>query len=112
MCPSSHPAAFVSPFYEFFFDTANLTDTNLVWSMGDPTDYGLHGDFINGWNQTALSLATKTCQGPNGASDSGCSVNYNKGSSGSQKPQVPAPAEDFGLIAPLKALPGNNPVTH
>jgi hypothetical protein len=112
MCPSSHPVAFVSPFYEFFFDTANLTDTNLVWSMGDPTGYGLHGDFISGWNQTALSLATKTCQGPNGANDPGCSVYDNTGSGGSKNLQVPAPAEDVGLTAPLKALPGNNPVIH
>jgi hypothetical protein len=50
VCPSSHPIAIFSVFYEFFFDTSPYTNFNkFVYAMGDVTGYGLHGDFINGW---------------------------------------------------------------
>ena len=46
VCPQSHPIAIISLFYEFFYDTSNFPDyQNWVWAMGDPTGYGLHGDF-------------------------------------------------------------------
>jgi hypothetical protein len=77
VCPQSHPVAIYSVFYEFYYDTSSFTDyANLVYAMGDPTGYGLHGDFLNGWSdQNALNQAAATCQGPQGVSASTCSVN-------------------------------------
>ena len=66
-----------SVFYEFFYDTSPFTDFNRwVYAMGDPTGYGLHGDFINGWtDQTALENAIPSCTGPDGFQSADCSVN-------------------------------------
>lgn len=36
----------------------------FVWAMGDPTGFGFHGDFINGWNDTLLAAAVKDCLVP------------------------------------------------
>ncbi|KAL4865310.1 hypothetical protein BDV12DRAFT_211101 [Aspergillus spectabilis] len=115
VCPQSHPIAITSIFLEFFYDTSRLPDwENLVYAMGDRTGYGLHGDFVNGWTDiNALSNAFKTCSGPNISLNSpGCSITQ-----GRMIPSQPrtlehaAPVEDLGLQAPLRALPGNNPVT-
>lgn len=47
MCPPTHPKAIYSVFYEFFFDTSAFQDwQNLIYSMGDVTGYGLHGDYL------------------------------------------------------------------
>lgn len=76
VCPESHPKAIFSLFYEFFYDTSPFKDFNKwVYAMGDPTGYGLHGDFINGWDQTALEAAIQTCSGPDGAYSPDCSIN-------------------------------------
>jgi len=99
-------------FFEFYFNTAPYTDTNFVWAMGDTTGYGFHGDFLNGWEQSAIDNAMSTCQGPDGSQSTGCSVNVGgAGSSEKQTPEVPAPAEDVGTTGPLTALPGKNPMT-
>jgi hypothetical protein len=109
--------AIYSVFYEFFYDTSAIQDFNeLVWAMGDPTGYGLHGDYINGWNQTALDNAMKTCTGPNGVNTPSCSLwvpSLNSpGASSSQTVQTTNPnPEPVGLSGPIPSLPGNNPIT-
>lgn len=77
MCPQSHPIAIFSVFMEFFYDTAvfNNRFNKWVYAMGDLTGYGLHGDFINGWEQHALETAIATCTGPNGFFSPNCSIN-------------------------------------
>ena len=53
VCPDSHPNPLISIFYEFIFDTGNFANQwyggkqPFVYSMGDPTGYGLHGDFVS-----------------------------------------------------------------
>lgn len=115
VCPQSHPVAIYSVFYEFFYDMSIVIDpSRLVYAMGDPTGYGLHGDFLQGWtNQQALEKAMTTCTGPGGVTASSCSlvVNGSPGSASAQVPQVAPPGEQVGLNGPLKALPGNNPIT-
>ncbi|TAQ87466.1 hypothetical protein B7494_g4227 [Chlorociboria aeruginascens] len=113
VCPSTHPVAIYSVFYEFYYDTSPFPDyENWVYAMGDPTGYGLHGDFINGWtDQTALENAVATCSGPQGAQAATCSVNENEGAAVALTPQVAPPSEQVGLNGAIPALPGNNPVT-
>ncbi|TQV99776.1 WSC domain-containing protein [Cordyceps javanica] len=117
VCPESHPKAILSVFYEFFYDTGAIQDPNrLVWAMGDPTGYGLHGDYLQGWtDQQRLDDAIATCTGPRGVDDRGCSLNVGQdgspGHSSAQKVEVAEPAEPVGKQGPLDRLPGNNPVT-
>jgi len=115
VCPSTHPVAILSIFYEFFFDTSSYTDTNrFVFANGDNTGYGFHGDFIMGWtNRTALQTAHQTCLGP---TDAQCPINT-AGAAPGQNQEGPAPLifpavyeEDIGLHNPIAKLPGNNPV--
>lgn len=77
VCPSTHPVAIYSIFIEAFFNTDPFPDyANWVFSMGDDTGYGFHGDFLHGWtNQTLLEDAISTCQGPDGFFADTCSVN-------------------------------------
>ncbi|KAL3442059.1 hypothetical protein BJX65DRAFT_313248 [Aspergillus insuetus] len=115
VCPQSHPIAIISIFLEFFYDTARFPDwENLVYAMGDRTGYGLHADFVNGWTDLdALGNAFRTCSGGDLTLNSpGCSITKGKLiPAGAKNLEVPAPVEDLGLQGPLRALPGNNPVT-
>lgn len=118
VCPPSHPIAIISIFAEFLFDTKPYPDyDNLVYAMGDPTGYGLHGDFVNGWTDLdALRDALVTCTGDKGLTDPSCSVT--KDQHGVLAPQsrpmeVHSPKEEreFGQNGPIPKLPGDNPVT-
>lgn len=115
VCPSSHPVAIYSLFLEFFYDTSKIQNySRLVYSMGDPTGFGLHADFINGWtNQTALERAMATCTGPHGVLDKSCSLNdgpNGPGRASNQRVEVEPLRENVGLNGTIDALPGNNPI--
>lgn len=66
-CPESHPKRFISLFYEVVWDTNKYADkyTNgkhpFVFSNGDETGYGYHGDFVNGWDVPTLQKAVTEC---------------------------------------------------
>lgn len=66
-CPSSHPKQMISLFYEVLYDTnqfANEWHGNtqpFVFAQGDPTGYGFHGDFVNGWDVDILQQVVDTC---------------------------------------------------
>lgn len=52
VCPDSHPVPMISIFYEFIFGTGDFASQwhgsgqPFVYSNGDTTGYGLHGDFV------------------------------------------------------------------
>lgn len=60
----------VDPWKDKWSQAMNKTQP-FVLSMGDPTGYGLHGDFSNGWDRTVLQKAIDTC-----TSDSGVIEEY------------------------------------
>jgi hypothetical protein len=53
-CPPGFPKRFISIFYEVLWGTPDFADMwygnkqPFVFSTGDPTGYGYHGDFVNG----------------------------------------------------------------
>ncbi|KZF19119.1 WSC-domain-containing protein [Xylona heveae TC161] len=62
-CPPTHPVQLVHLFYEVLYSMDSVTQDGgrFVFAQGDPTGYGFHGDFINGWDQKTIKNATKEC---------------------------------------------------
>ena len=117
MCPESHPVALFHIGAEFGFDTGSLgisDSSTLVFSMGDTTGYGGHGDFLQGWqNLTALGESFDMCNGIGEACawNSFGTPNGEMGTKSNLNPETPAVYEEqIGLNGPIPTLPGNNPV--
>ncbi|KAH7359895.1 hypothetical protein BKA66DRAFT_471829 [Pyrenochaeta sp. MPI-SDFR-AT-0127] len=71
-CPTTHRAArFPTIFIEFWYDVSSFdgkygaNDSPWVVSNGDPTGYGFHADFLNGWEKGVLEKATAKIGGCN-----------------------------------------------
>ncbi|CZR55814.1 uncharacterized protein PAC_05702 [Phialocephala subalpina] len=114
MCPSTHPVALLHIGAEFGFDTGSLgivDSSTLVWSMGDTTGYGGHGDFIQGWqNLTALGESFDNCEGTGTACawNSFGTPNGEMGTKSNLSPEIAPPVEDIGFQGPISKLPGGN----
>ncbi|KAJ3577887.1 hypothetical protein NPX13_g2680 [Xylaria arbuscula] len=71
-CPDSHPRRFITIFYEVTWSVDEFKDQwygdqqPFVFSHGDPTGYGYHGDFINGWDLPTLQKAINECTADSG----------------------------------------------
>jgi hypothetical protein len=52
-CPATHPVQLISLFFEILYDTNQFSNKwygnshPFVFSNGDPTGYGFHGDFVS-----------------------------------------------------------------
>jgi hypothetical protein len=69
LCPPTHPHHLISLFYEVWFSPSSINQAGggrFVLSNGDPTGYGLHGDFFDGWDKSVLSRAVSTCTAMSG----------------------------------------------
>ena len=128
-CPAGFPVRIPGIFYEINFDVdpknwPHGTGTNpFRWSCGDPTGYGLHGDFLNGWDRSvvAAALVDPQCdlsKNPNlnfGNNVKACpplAPYVQTGSDSCFAPAVPNLVEDLGLSHVIAQLPGCNPITY
>ncbi len=108
--------ALISIGSEFGFDITGITDpSTLVFSNGDTTGFGFHGDFLQGWvNSTALQESFSNCfdndNCPWRAFDAPGGVPVNPTPRAPQGTVQGLLAVDLGLNGPISALPGNNPV--
>ena len=125
VCPDGFKAArFPTIFIEFWYDVSSFDGQygadDVPWSLanGDPTGFGWHADFRNGWEKGVLAKAT----GETGYCDCGCGCgndemkkcfgaeNVNDDNDAEFKSCSATP--DFSLTSaqPLDKLPGCNPL--
>ncbi|KAI8633888.1 hypothetical protein F5Y19DRAFT_471146 [Xylariaceae sp. FL1651] len=112
-CPATHPVKIPQLFYEVVWDTTAFNNPAdwpadgsqpFVWSFGDATGYGNHGDYVFGWKGDALQKAM----------DSNCNINcpqlksqsIQQGNQCSVKPTVNENIDGW-----LTELPGAMPIT-
>jgi len=62
-CPEGYNKRYPTLFYETIWNTNKFKGMpgQFTFSNGDPTAYGYHADFINGWNIDTLQQAVETC---------------------------------------------------
>ncbi|WVQ70514.1 hypothetical protein IAR50_000033 [Cryptococcus sp. DSM 104548] len=61
-CPWSHPVRLPAiqleyTWYTSYHNPETALKGNLAWANGDTTGYGIHGDFVNGWDIDVLTTA-------------------------------------------------------
>lgn len=125
VCPEGFKVArFPTIFVEFWYDIAafdgqyKATDMPWVLSNGDPTGYGMHADFRNGWEKGVLAKATAQ----QGYCNCGCGCNeellekcfgpnsINKESDPAFKNCAAKPAYPGEDAVRVDKLPGCNPI--
>ena len=60
-CPSTHPVRLPTMFFEAMFQAHAEVGDKLVYSFGDYTGYGFHGDFLNGWEDGVIDKLVDYC---------------------------------------------------
>ncbi|KAJ7666321.1 hypothetical protein B0H17DRAFT_1090138 [Mycena rosella] len=114
----NYPVTLPRLFMEAYLDTASLweqrdqamnPDQPFVYSMGDPTGYGYHGDFMMGWDQGVLQNVVDKCNCNDFGDPTCCSTagifTFTQG--GTCRITKGVDETTTGTIA---TLPGNNPV--
>jgi hypothetical protein len=66
-CPPTYPVHFMTIFIETWYQVDNVPGKGnggpgrFVFANGDPTGYGFHADFMNGWDNQTLYNAIRQC---------------------------------------------------
>ncbi|GEM11805.1 WSC domain protein [Rhodotorula toruloides] len=120
-CPTTHPHRLVTLFYEISyypqalepFRNAAMDPTQpFVLANGDPTGYGWHGDFFNGWDRQLLQKAVETCTADSGVIEECKIIKLYDRSDPNHAACRKTPDFNEVVLAPaMKALPGCNPIT-
>uniref|UniRef100_A0A8H7XJJ2 DUF1996 domain-containing protein n=1 Tax=Psilocybe cubensis TaxID=181762 RepID=A0A8H7XJJ2_PSICU len=88
---------------------ARNTSQPFVYAHGDPTGYGYHADFINGWDKGVLQKAVDNCH-CNEFGDATCCAQQGIFDLNQGKNCRITKAIDEQTTGTLLKLPGNNPV--
>lgn len=114
-CPTTHPVPLISIFFEVLYDTNQFASKwgnskqPFVFSNGDATGYGFHGDFVNGWDVTTLQSVVDDCTNLSGTLEDCPTVQQ---FTGQEQNSCRLTAQiDEPVRGTLSALPGCNPVT-
>ncbi|KAG8780565.1 hypothetical protein FRC16_003098 [Serendipita sp. 398] len=113
-CPSTHPVQLPLLFLETYWDTTPYANewrngkSPFVWSMGDPTGYGYHADYMMGWPEATLDQAMKQCT-DQGGQVSSCSVISTRSEQDMNDCAIPNRIDE-DLDGWITTLPGCNPV--
>ncbi|KAK4947434.1 hypothetical protein LTR10_013802 [Elasticomyces elasticus] len=115
-CPEDYPVRLPVLFYETIYQTHlfNNIDGQFVFSNGDPTGYGYHGDFICGWNEGVLQEAidSTVCTGLNSSGlqeDCPIFILQDEGNATECKLDMPEALQDEAINY-IQQLPGNIPI--
>jgi hypothetical protein len=116
-CPSTHPIRLPHIFMENFFDLHKVANKikpdSFVLSQGDPTGYGMHADFFNGWEMGAIPRLYEDCPQPYyGNSDIGTCPAFEKMKMGVKNTDCKVDVNfEENNDTPGKYLPGCNPIS-
>ncbi|KAG7089962.1 hypothetical protein E1B28_011587 [Marasmius oreades] len=112
------PVTLPRVFMEMYWGTADFKDhvqdamnpeQPFVFANGDPTGYGYHGDYINGWKPDVLQRVVDECDcDPNGSLDC-CAAKGIFTLDKDSKCRI-TKAIDEATQGTLPKLPGNNPI--
>lgn len=111
-CPEGFGVRLPVLFYETIYAVADFIkyDGNYILSNGDPTGYGYHGDFINGWDVDFLQEALDTCTDESMGEVEDCPVftgHIRRDAPDDCKFDLPPKIASEDYIGPLDSLPGN-----
>ncbi|KAI1500311.1 hypothetical protein F5X99DRAFT_419291 [Biscogniauxia marginata] len=113
-CPKSHPKRFITIFYEVTWNVDDFKDMwysdkqPFVFSNGDPTGYGYHGDFVNGWDIPTLQKAIDECTDSSGVVEQCGAFQFREDENMAACKTLPRINEAVSGVLP--ALPGCNPL--
>ncbi|KAK3942820.1 hypothetical protein QBC46DRAFT_255473 [Diplogelasinospora grovesii] len=120
VCPPTHPVRLLALLYEMTWNVEAFNGMRkdgaqpFVLSQGDPTGYGYHGDFLNGWDVDLLAQAIKdpSCGAETGGHIDQCQTfkPYFKPDDKQNECASIKSTVDEQVFGVLDKLPGCNPI--
>lgn len=109
-CPDGFDIRLVSLFYETIWNVHAFAGQSgdFMFSTGDPTGYGYHGDFMNAWDPDFLQSAINTCTASSGLVEA-CPLFNLQSEDEMHKCTIPRTLKE-DVVGPLNELPGCNRV--
>ncbi|KAH6911267.1 hypothetical protein BKA70DRAFT_1385040 [Coprinopsis sp. MPI-PUGE-AT-0042] len=117
-CPATHPVRVPLLFMEIMWDTRPFNSAELwptdgtqpfVFSMGDPTGYGQHADYVFGWEGDSLQRAMDVCTGQDGIPQNCRALTLQTDEEINKCVQTPV-VDEVTEETYLEKLPGCNPI--
>lgn len=110
-CPEGFNIRLPVLFYETIYAVADFVKYDGVYTLsnGDPTGFGYHGDFINGWDVDFLQEALDICKGESNGEVESCPVftgHIHREAPDDCKFELPKKIAAEDCTGPLEALPG------